>query len=264
VGNPYPAYYKTSQLTHNGVITTWNGSGYTAYSLLDDQYVLHPFEAFFVQRSDAEAMTFAAAGRSHSPEEDEDAGARNAVGTNDRDERSVYNLSLANPQHSDRTRLVVNPQASAAYETSRDASKMIGSQQPVALYILDGGVRYAIDERPLGSGVFQLGMRTSETSRHTLQLDGHTTDGTSVVLTDHKTGQQTDLALGAYSFTASAGSDDSRFTLTLGGEISGINAVEDATRLTDKCYNLSGQRITKEQMKKGVYVVNGRKVVATE
>ncbi len=264
VGNPYPSYYVTNKITHNGVITVWNGNGYTAYSLQDDKYVLHPFEAFFVQRSDAEAMTFDAAGRSHSlnPEEGSDARAYDSM--NEQNNRCVFNFALGNDDYTDRTRLVINPQARADYEISCDASKMTANGQPVAIYIVDGGVRYAIDERPLGSGEFSLGMQLTEAGSYTLQLQEFVSNGTSVVLTDHATGQKTDLTCSAYTFTAQAGTINNRFTVCLGGDITGISSVQHETKTDSRYYNLNGQRVTEGQCENGVYVVNGRKVVITK
>lgn len=264
VGNPYPAYYQTNQISHNGVITVWNGNGYTAYSLQDDQYVLHPFEAFFVQRSDAETMTFAAAGRSHSLTVD-GSGVRADKRAAGQADRHVFNFTLSGADGTDRARLVVNPQAKADYETCCDAAKMTAAAQPAALYVLDGGVRYAINECPLGNGEFQLGISLNEGGTYTLRLQQPQADGTTVALTDHETGRRTDLRNDSYTFTAKAGTSDNRFTLTLGGDITGIkDHNREMTSNNREVYDLSGRRMVNGKWPKGIYVVNGRKVVVTE
>ena len=50
VGNPYPCYYPINKLQYGAPIIVWNGKGYDAYRPGDDDYILHPFEAMFVQK----------------------------------------------------------------------------------------------------------------------------------------------------------------------------------------------------------------------
>ena len=262
VGNAYPSYYNTAALTHNGVITVWDGSNYSAYSLMDDQYVLRPFEAFFVQcPTDANSLTFGASGRQH---ETGDATDNNSMGAPRRSQadRHVLNLVLTNGEYADRTRLVINAKASADYETSCDAAKMMSDELQVPqLYMVDNGIRYAIDERPLGSGMFNLGMRAGSNGSHTLRLQETAPEGMTVVLTDRETGRQTDLSNGeGYTFTASAGICDSRFMLAIGGNVTGIDRMtNDDIRTTNEVYDLQGRRVASPQ--RGVYITQGRKVV---
>ena len=262
VGNAYPSYYNTAALTHNGVITVWDGSNYSAYSLMDDQYVLRPFEAFFVQcPTDANSLTFGASGRQH---ETGDATDNNSMGAPRRSQadRHVLNLVLTNGEYADRTRLVINAKASADYETSCDAAKMMSDELQVPqLYMVDNGIRYAIDERPLGSGMFNLGMRAGSNGSHTLRLQETAPEGMTVMLTDRETGRQIDLSNGeGYTFTASAGICDSRFMLAIGGNVTGIDRVtNDELRMTNEVYDLQGRRVTSPQ--RGVYITQGRKVV---
>lgn len=51
VGNPYPYPYNTQGLTEMGIetITIWNGTGYESVSPGLDEYILQPFESFFIQ-----------------------------------------------------------------------------------------------------------------------------------------------------------------------------------------------------------------------
>ena len=49
VGNPYPCYYDTHMMNYTAPITVWENNTYAAYSPVDDDYILKPFEAFFVQ-----------------------------------------------------------------------------------------------------------------------------------------------------------------------------------------------------------------------
>ena len=267
VGNPYPSYMDATKITHSGVITTWNGNGYTAYSLLDDQYVLSPFEAFFVQRGDnVETMTFNAAGRQHT-------NANTNTNTSpaprrSQDMRQVFNFTLSDNNYTDRARLVVNPQAKTDYETSCDAAKMMSmNNNTPQLYIVDNGVRYAIDERPVGEGTFQLGLRVSANANYTIALQELSDGQNTVVLTDHQTGIQTDLTNDSYTFTAEAGNTDNRFTVTLGGEVTGISNVNVVKDNEGKWFSLDGKQV-KNGATPGVYIMNkngkSRKVVVTK
>lgn len=55
LGNPYSAGYRIAGLEAVGIespITVWNGVGYTTYTPGIDDYVLQPFEAFFIQHTE--------------------------------------------------------------------------------------------------------------------------------------------------------------------------------------------------------------------
>ena len=265
VGNPYPSYYNTSCIEHNGVITVWNGNGYSAYSLLDDDYQLRPNEAFFVQcPADATSMTFKAEGRTHEYRSN-DAGdnyytrARASESTASTS-RAVYNFTLSNADFTDRARLVVNPEAKMDYEINCDASKFMSDNQAVPqLYVYDNGIRYAIDERPLGDGIIGLGARFGLTGEYTIQLKNVPTNGESILLTDHETGNRANLAEAAYTFTTQAGTYESRFTIQVGSGATGINEIANSESADgESLYDLQGRRTDKQQ--KGVYLVkqNGK------
>lgn len=271
VGNPYPAYFDTRCIEHNGVITVYDsGSGnsgtYTAYSLLDDVYVLRPNEAFFVQCPiDATSMTFKAEGRTHYYSNNYNDGYYSARSRQTRacsiSNRHVCNFTLSNSDFTDRTRLVINPDARMDYEISCDASKFINDDQTVPqLYIYDNGIRYAINERPLGDGTISLGARFGQTDNYTIQLQCNSAEDVTIILTDAETGKQVDLSKEAYTFTAQAGTTETRFTLTIGGDTTGINTLEkEQPTLNNTIYDLQGRRIN-NQAQKGIYIVkkNGK------
>ncbi|MDE6769411.1 MAG: leucine-rich repeat domain-containing protein, partial [Muribaculaceae bacterium] len=71
VGNTYPAYLNIKAVDFEAPITVWADNTYYAYSPVDDDYVLDPFQAFFVQRQGIEggnAVKLNPAGRAHSRE----------------------------------------------------------------------------------------------------------------------------------------------------------------------------------------------------
>lgn len=274
VGNPYPAYFDIHNIEHNGVITVYEntsyyGSGsYTAYSLLDDDYVLRPHEAFFVQCPiDATSMTFKAEGRQHETIDNNyyyshTRKAGDATNSN----RLVYNFTLTGGEFADRARLVINPQAKMDYEISCDASKFMSDDSSVPqIYVYDNGIRYAIDERPLGDGIINIGTRFGHTGDYTLQLNNNPSNGISVMLTDNETGETTNLAEEAYTFTAQAGTNDRRFTIAIGDEVTGIHSIDNVQPVSeDGIYDLQGRKVN-TQLQKGIFIIkeNGksRKVV---
>ena len=171
VGNPYPAYYDSRLIEHSGPITVWDGDNYVAYSLEDDSYVLKPGEAFFVQRPDDEAaMVFAAEGR----QLNETAVSRTLARRLAPAGRTVVNLTLTGDSLADRTRIVLNDEASPAYELERDASKFMSSNPDAPqLYSQADGVRYAINERPAADGRVSLGASFGHDGRWGRRAQSH-------------------------------------------------------------------------------------------
>ena len=234
VGNPYPSFFNISEMDFSAPITTWNGYNYVAYSLQDDQYNLRPAEAFFVQAPEGvNAITFHKEGRNNTvktelTQEEYNNREYNYYGydyyyaparremASEVVARRIFNFLLSNEQYSDRARLVINEQASLDYEMSRDAAKMMSSDQTVPqLFINENGVRYAIDERPEGNGIYTLGAYFGQDGTYTLRLNATQTDGTQVMLTDTQTNMTTNLNVTDYTFTATAGTYNARFLIDL-------------------------------------------------
>lgn len=263
VGNPYPSYYNTTAIEHNGVITVWNGRGYSAFSLLDDNYVLRPNEAFFVQcPPDATSMTFKAEGRTHEYRDNYenenyyDVKSRQSKVMDGR-QRKVYNLTMGNADYTDRTRLVINPQAKLDYEINCDACKFMSSNTSVPqIYIIENGQKMAIDERPLYDGTIALGMYFGETGNYTISMSSTSAD--AVILTDNDTGKTANLCNETYSFSASMGTSDNRFTIQI-GDVTGIENISASETKKSEIYNISGQKLSAPQ--KGINIINGNKTL---
>ena len=170
-------------------------------------------------------------------------------------ERSVYNFILSGESGYDRTRIVINEQASTAYETTRDAAKMLGQGGKPQLYVLDGGVQYAINERPLEQGVFSLGMIFPVTGSYVLSLQDNPDEQMTVMLTDHLTGTELDITETAYTFDAAAGSTTNRFSLRIGRRI--VNATENISAETGETvyYDLQGRMFRSLPTQSGVYIL---------
>ena len=222
VGNPYPCYYDTRRMDFTAPITVWNRyyERYDAYSPIDDSYILHPAQAFFVQRPvDQASITFDKAGR----QKDYTVQALQARAVS-KSERLIYNIILSDGKGKDRTRVVMNNEAARTYELDKDASKFIDSNNTAMLvYTIEGGVKYAINERPTEDGTVSIGFFAPTEGMYTLSLN--TLQKEDVTLIDHETNTKT-LLTNDYHFNANAGFNDSRFTLKFGTP-TGIRTIDN-------------------------------------
>lgn len=226
-GNSFPAYLHIEGVEFDAPITVWEGNTYAAYTAIDDDYVFRPFQAFFVQRQDIEggdAITLNPSYRNHTTDFSSYT-ARRAPRA-EVSGRALFNVFLSNEVGKDRARVVVNEEASEAYESSRDASKFMSTDAKMPqIYVMNNGEKMAIDELPLGNGEFILGTRFGASGEHTIALETRNAAGFTATLIDTATGITTDLMDSAYTFDAKSGSDDSRFILLIGGDVqTGIEA----------------------------------------
>lgn len=258
VGNPYQCYYNDHMLSFTGPITVWNGTSYTAYSITDDDYAIRPNEAFFVQcPENVSSISFPTQGRQlTSVIESQNAvpGLRTeAAGTS----RCLIDLTVSRDSLTDRTRVVLNEQATLGYELTRDASKFMSMDTRVPqLYTVDAdGTQYAINERPVADGTALVGFYAPTKGTYTFSLSR--CDADHVWLTDRETGLTVNLAEGDYVFSAEAGTTAQRFMLGLEGATKIEHAVSDEEEAV--IYDLSG-RIVKQPVE-GIYLQNGQKVI---
>ena len=262
VGNPYPCYYDTYYMNFSAPLTVWDNASrtYRAISIADDDYVLRPMQAFFVQKPDGlSQILFTKEGRQQGADVQRPEGARKANGQGA--SRQIFDVSISNGEQTDQARVVINAQASVSYETGRDATRFLSTDTRVPqLYTRDAeGNQLAINERPLADGVVALGMQVNQPGTFTLSAPRA---ATSLLLTDAQTGQTTDLSLQDYTFTvAEAGSLDQRFTLVLSVGITAIDAVTAEGQAADvQIFDLQGRRI-EGQPQQGLYIINGKKHV---
>ena len=250
IGNPYPAYFNSQYIDLAAPITIWNGWGYTAYSLTDDNYILTPNEAFFVQCPlDSKEVTFSKDGRTHDYFFRLSSHYSN-VRARSNDSRLILNFVLSDDNYSDRARLVINDAAAFDYEMDKDASKFMSNNADVPqIYIIDNGVNYAIDERPMGSGEYALGMRFGKEGCYSISLNAVNSDY-DVVLIDKEKDVKVNLTKENYTFTASALTTNNRFAVTILSNSSEPTGC-DLTTETAK-YRIDGNKL----------VVNGKVAVS--
>ena len=283
VGNPYPCYYDIFYMDFTAPITVWTGSTYRAYSIADDNYVLRPMQGFFVQKPDAvDAIVLQTGGKqiastvnraSYAP-------ARSRAANN----RALFNLEISTDSICDMTRVVLNEEASLAYEIERDATKFMSLDADVAqIYTIDNEEnRLSINERPEDEGVVKLGVYVPGVKTHTISASRNDGD---IYLFDAKENKTVNLAQEDYTFVSDeTGNIDNRFTLRLKAPItSGINTVNDANvevsvisvtggidviapaNTAISVYGIdgnlyaqvkSGNNITKVELTSGMYIVN--------
>lgn len=219
IGNPFPSFYDIRFIDFTAPITVWNdnNSTYEAYSPLDDEYILRPGEAFFVQRPvDKATIEFAPEGRQTTRlvrEMPQSIVAR-AQGRGLQVERQVFNIELSNGETTDRTRFVLNEDASRDYDLATDAGKFMSPDASVSqLYTIENGVSLSINERPFDDGMIALGAYFGRKGSYTLSLN--TRADAQVYLIDNLTGAETDLTMQDYTFNAEAGTVNDRFVIVV-------------------------------------------------
>lgn len=223
IGNPYPAYFDLHYIGNDfsAPLTVWDGYKYSAVSPIDDDYVLAPYESFFVQCPvDVKNMLFLADGRLHSDKSRVNNGAGTRAGF-DMMERNVFNFNIVCGDITDRTRIVLNPESKSIYEIGKDAAKFF-SESKLQIYVKGNDSEYAIDERPLGDGSAVIGIKGAENGIASISLSGKYGEEWSVMLTDNREGKTVDLTENDYSFTIKAGNDSSRFSIIFQPKSSGI------------------------------------------
>lgn len=269
VGNPYPCYYDTRYMDFTSPITVWNryNKRYDAYSPIDDSFILRPTQAFFVQRPvNQSSITFNKEGRQNNNSVREMSASSIRHKTPCLDSRKIFNLILSGDTMEDRTRIVINSEATCSYELDKDASKFFTDDNTsVLVYTLHNGVKYAINERPLSDGLVNLGFYAPSAGEYTLSLD--MLESEDVILIDNVEKKETPLS-GEYHFSAAAGFNDSRFTICF-GPTTGIDSIIADSGMTDSnvlkaVYTTDGRFVGNysdeeiSALPKGIYIVSSK------
>lgn len=285
VGNPYSCFYEFNELDFTSPITVWDGTTYTAYSPSEDDYILQPYEAFFVQKPSGTAEIDFDANRRTTYNKGQEkkaakANARRAKGINP--QRRLINMEILSGEDvADRTRMVLNPKAARAYELECDAAKFLSTNAAAQLYSVESGVQMAINERPL-EGDIRLGYVAKKAG--TLSISASRMD-MPMMLVDTQLGITFDLSVGTYEFETTAGTFNDRFMLLPNSETTAIN---NLTTKTGVCigtqdggiaiggaegkdvivYTTSGAQVAQHNgngfiaLKSGVYVISVDSVTA--
>ena len=263
VGNPHTSYFDMDDLGYNAPITYWNGMSYEAVRPGDDNYVFKPFQAFFVQKpQNVNEMEFGAEFRltqTGSQKRSSDNKAKRLAKGIDIN-RQMVNLTLSDGTHTDKTRVVFNEDKTQRYELDCDAAKFESSTSVPQLYTLEANnVKYAINERPLGS--VSLGFEVQKAGDYTIsaiRMDS------PMLLKDNLTDATVDLSTSDYHFTSETGTFNGRFTLMPNKSTTGIAEFAKNTGVsiipTEGGINFSGV----EGKHVSIYSLNGIEIGSTQ
>lgn len=117
---------------------------------------------------------------------------------------------------SDLTVLWLSENGKSSYDSNDDFSKLTtGNEQYATLYTLEEGHRLAYNKMTYKASVVPMGVRIAERGTYTFSLNGATTAASQVILHDKVRNTFTDLKQRDYTFTAAAGTLDTRFELNI-------------------------------------------------
>mgnify|MGYP004532947083 FL=1 len=255
VGNPYPCYYDIYYMDFAAPITVWSISDrtYNAYSAADDEFVLMPSQAFFVQKPElVDAITFQPAGRQINKTIDHSALAKRRAASNKQVQRKLVDVSLTCADRTDRTRVVVNANASDDFCADNDAVKMMAYEGTPQIYTIAGADQLAVNEGAHRGGSVALGMYLPADDTYTIAVDR---DELGAKLLDY--GVEVEMP---YTFSAAEGYADDRFTITFETSTTGINTVATDAKTDDAIYTIDGRRVN-STAQKGIYIQNHKKIV---
>ena len=255
VGNPYPCFYDIYHMDFAAPITVWNISNrtYNAYSAADDEFVLMPSQAFFVQKPElVDAITFQPAGRQINKTIDHSALAMRRAARSKQVQRKLVDVALTCADRTDRTRIVVNANASDDFCADNDAVKMMAYEGTPQIYTIAGADQLAVNEGAHRDGSVALGMYLPVDDAYTIAVDR---DELGVKLLDY--GVEVEMP---YTFSAAEGYMDDRFTLTFEAPTTGINTVATDADADNAIYTIDGRRVN-STAQKGIYIQNHKKIV---
>lgn len=255
VGNPYPCYYDIYHMDFAAPITVWSISNrtYSAYSAADDEFVLMPLQAFFVQKPElVDAITFQPAGRQINKTIDHSALAMRRAARSKQVQRKLVDVALTCADRTDRTRVVVNANASDDFCADNDAVKMMAYEGTPQIYTIAGADQLAVNEGAHRDGSVALGMYLPADDAYTIAVDR---DELGVKLLDY--GVEVEMP---YTFSAAEGYMDDRFTLTFEAPTTGINTVATDADADNAIYTIDGRRVN-STAQKGIYIQNHKKIV---
>lgn len=255
VGNPYTCFYDIYYMDFAAPITVWNisNSTYSAYSAADDEFVLMPSQAFFVQKPElVDAITFQPAGRQINKTIDHSALAMRRAARSKQVQRKLVDVALTCADRTDRTRVVVNANASDDFCADNDAVKMMAYEGTPQIYTIAGADQLAVNEGAHRDGSVALGMYLPADDAYTIAVDR---DELGAKLLDY--GVEVEMP---YTFSAAEGYMDDRFTLTFEAPTTGINTVATDADADNAIYTIDGRRVN-STAQKGIYIQNHKKIV---
>jgi hypothetical protein len=212
VGSPYLSKFDGSGVGAK-YLTFHNGLIYEPKLKTAIGRNINPFEAFFVQcntvglNTTGTSLTFDTNSRQLT---------KSIVET---DMSETLQLNITTSTGTDNTNLIMDNNESTAYQINQDLEKWItlGTVYP-QVYTVLGGINYAYNALPMSNVVnLPVGFYTKTPGTATISAIATQAPSLSkLLLTDNSTSPATvtDLKISNYTFTAAAGTDNSRFTIT--------------------------------------------------
>lgn len=217
--NPFLAYYDINDLNTTSPITYWDVQEGTYKSVRpgDDEYYFSPYEGFFLQNEFSRDFELIFDRNKAMTKRQLDERKATRAGMPQRakkahNDRYIINLTLTGDTLSDNTRVVINEQAAMGYDLGKDAAKFLSTENnvPQIFSYDDSNVQYSINERPMQTGVVELGVRIPASGVYTIDA---TRMDTTFYLLDRKMNIMHDFSNGAYMFSSGAGMQSNRFAL---------------------------------------------------
>ncbi|MEI7502905.1 MAG: YDG domain-containing protein, partial [Paludibacter sp.] len=210
IGQPYLSKY-TSQTGNILNLYRYDGTTYIPYAKnTNDMPDVNPFEAYFTQVSsglESSGLSFALTSRQL---------ASTSVAVNQSD---LVRLNFSTATGTDKTYLIMDDLQSTGYQIGEDLEKMITTGTTIPqVYTVLGGINYANNALPIFNvQSLPIGFYTQTAGSTTISIDASQASSLSkLLLTDNGTSPATvtDLLSSNYTFTAAAGTNNTRFAIT--------------------------------------------------
>lgn len=283
IGSPYLSSYRGTVQMYDGSTfldpvewVYYSEDGFKTYDhASSSSMVFQPFHSYFIQVDPATThIAFATPdeGRIYAPSRygRKAASSQTAI---------KAGITLTQNDKSDHTGFFIGEKYTYDYDINGDLTKMFGSKQNLAVFMLSGNQKLANIALPTayGSGeqetVIPLGYNKAtkgaamtfafDEERYASVLEDERVE--SLYLIDNAAGVTTDLLHGSYTCTAYETADNDRFMLGIRYIKSGSEVATDlgesqatVTKMTDGIYDIMGRRIDADNVRTlgaGVYVV---------
>ena len=186
-------------------ITTHDGNSYSG-QINTQISTLNPFQAFFVQVDNSKSIPFYLAGMQTT---------RSLVNI---DNSETLQLNMSSTSGTDFSTLLFDNERTSAYEIGQDLEKWLstGTYKPQIYSRLDG-INYAYNALPVSEVVnLPIGFYSKGGGASTLSASNiHVSGISKLMLYDSQTGGSADLTMENYPFNADAGTNNSRFSITI-------------------------------------------------